>query len=629
MRTVFKKQNQPQAPRSSGLARSSTATPGLNQRAALIPYLQRTIGSQVVQRMPPDAEELEAGSAGAAPLRLECDFAGIPIHSPAPAGVQTKLAVSRPSDRYEQEADHVAKKVMRMPAPAVQQTCATCTQAGATCSACKTKEQEEGVVQRKRTGLAPAVSHAVPDNLLHSLGPGQPLAPATRSFFEPRFGHDFSNIRIHADGRAAASARSIHAKAYTAGRSIVFGAGEFRPEAHEGRLLLAHEITHIIQQEHGSSKLGRQIQRTIGDGHDLQATRFVSPGRNTLLEATFDIGDRTFIQKPDKGAHVKLLQESLLAMGYALPGFGADGDFGDETEAAIIQFQSDAGAREVDGIVGPETMELFDQHDPTRPGGIGPPARTGPVPSPLPPPAQDCDVPFKGVTFTLTKQVASGVSPAAKFYFILGQTAMNVDGNRPVRYEPRVEISAPSEDKAREFEVGFVSNCLTSTHEYTYSNRAHVRYPVPTPIKDGERLSTGDYDPVFTCKRRLQSFVRSGDMNFLDFPDTPQGSAMVYSRDNPECAGFPDGMLTDVKRQDYFRTWVAVRHKASGCTRGIHHIDWNTDWRATVGMTGAGLHVSPVSDAIKVTTADGDGKPPFIQGGQVLNDFLAKAQVCE
>jgi hypothetical protein len=77
---------------------------------------------------------------------------------------------------------------------------------------------------------------------------GHALDPSARAFFEPRFGHDFGNIRIHADGSAAASARAVDAHAYTVGRHVVFGHGKYAPDRAEGRWLLAHELAHVVQQ---------------------------------------------------------------------------------------------------------------------------------------------------------------------------------------------------------------------------------------------------------------------------------------------------------------------------------------------------------------------------------------------
>ena len=78
--------------------------------------------------------------------------------------------------------------------------------------------------------------------------PGQPLDPEVRAFFEPRFGHDFSHVRVHTDAKAAESTRAVNALAYTVGRDVVFGAGHYEPLACAGRKLLAHELTHVVQQ---------------------------------------------------------------------------------------------------------------------------------------------------------------------------------------------------------------------------------------------------------------------------------------------------------------------------------------------------------------------------------------------
>ncbi len=110
-----------------------------------------------------------------------------------------------------------------------------------------TPRRDDRMLQRDAAGSSDlAVAPPIVHDVLSS--PGQPLDPATRSFMEPRFGHDFSCVRVHTDGRAAASARDVSANAYTVGRNVVFGAGRFAPETHEGRRLIAHELTHVVQQ---------------------------------------------------------------------------------------------------------------------------------------------------------------------------------------------------------------------------------------------------------------------------------------------------------------------------------------------------------------------------------------------
>jgi hypothetical protein len=118
------------------------------------------------------------------------------------------------------------------------------------CHECKKKK-----LQRQPAGGAvPRVAPPAVHDVLRS--PGQPLDPATRQFFEPRFSHDFSRVRVHADQEAASSAREVNALAYTVGPKVVFAAGQYRPSSPAGRQLLAHELTHVIQQSQLSQPAG-------------------------------------------------------------------------------------------------------------------------------------------------------------------------------------------------------------------------------------------------------------------------------------------------------------------------------------------------------------------------------------
>ncbi len=125
------------------------------------------------------------------------------------------------------------------------------------CAECR--EKKEGNLQRA------AISHAAVDEvppIVHEVlrEPGQPLDGATRAFMEPRFGHDFSGVRVHADARASKSARAVNAVAYAVGRDLVFGEGEYRPRTAEGRRLLAHELTHVVQQRQGAASYGAPVR---------------------------------------------------------------------------------------------------------------------------------------------------------------------------------------------------------------------------------------------------------------------------------------------------------------------------------------------------------------------------------
>lgn len=148
--------------------------------------------------------------------------------------LQAQLKIGQPNDIYEQEADWVSDQVMRMPEPGLQKKCIPYA------------AEEELNIRRKEP--VPVSVSSVPDNFVSSLGSGQPLDKATREYFEPRFGADFSHVRVHAGQKAAESSSSINALAYTVGRDVVFGMGQYSPETDKGRLLLAHELTHVVQQ---------------------------------------------------------------------------------------------------------------------------------------------------------------------------------------------------------------------------------------------------------------------------------------------------------------------------------------------------------------------------------------------
>ena len=137
--------------------------------------------------------------------------------------------------------------------PQLQHSCAC----GEECPKSQTKQpvqeherlQTDHRIQASDTGQieAPPIVHEV------LARPSQPLDLSTRTFMEQRFGHDFSQVRVHADAKAAESARAIDALAYTAGSDIVFGAGQYAPRTTPGRTFLAHELTHVIQREAGDT----------------------------------------------------------------------------------------------------------------------------------------------------------------------------------------------------------------------------------------------------------------------------------------------------------------------------------------------------------------------------------------
>ncbi len=172
--------------------------------------------------------------------------------------IQRKSVISAPSDPHEREADEAAGRVMRMadpspigslPAAVLQRKCDTCEE-----------EEAQHKIQRKREpGADGDRAPPIVEEVLRSSGSA--LAPDVRTFFESRFGRDFGDVRVHADARADASARAVSAKAYTVGRDVVFRQAAFAPGTDDGRRLLAHELTHVVQQGGGALTGEPRLQR--------------------------------------------------------------------------------------------------------------------------------------------------------------------------------------------------------------------------------------------------------------------------------------------------------------------------------------------------------------------------------
>lgn len=159
--------------------------------------------------------------------------------------IQAKLAVSQPDDPEEREADQVADRVMRSHAGAPIGSSCSCAAGGDMCEECQQKQT--GAVARKSLGTETrTASHGALDRVLRS--PGRPLDSEARTYLEPRFGHDFSGVRVHTGWEAEHSAEAINARAYTSGNHIVFGSFQYQPSSSDGRRLLAHELTHVVQQ---------------------------------------------------------------------------------------------------------------------------------------------------------------------------------------------------------------------------------------------------------------------------------------------------------------------------------------------------------------------------------------------
>ena len=314
--------------------------------------------------------------------RFGHDFSRVNVHSKGM--IQAKLKINEPGDIYEQEADRVADAVLRMPEPGVQRQVEP--EEEETLQAkplaeqitplvqrqVEPEEEEEEPIQTKALseqitplvqrqeeevqpkpiaeqitpliqrqvdpeegeeepiqakGNSPSTAVATPsiESSINSLkGSGQPLPESVRNYFEPRFGYDFSGVRVHTGVKANDTARAVNSRALTFGKNIVFNRGSYSPETREGKKLLAHELTHVVQQR-GRLTDGMRISRTNKcQGDNLGNVLFRTPAGsrrtrrrstnkimvykrgNLLIFRLFDFGIKQHKLKP---AHVAFLSK--------------------------------------------------------------------------------------------------------------------------------------------------------------------------------------------------------------------------------------------------------------------------------------------------------------------------------
>jgi Domain of unknown function (DUF4157) len=202
--------------------------------------------------------------------------------------LQTKLSIGSPDDRYEREADRVADQVMSMSANSI---------------ASRTPPR----IQRftgASAGQSDMIAPASVDRVLSS--PGKPLEPGLQQYMGQRFGHDFSRVRVHTGAEAARSARDINANAYTVGHNVVFGAGQYAVGTDDGQKLIAHELTHVIQQ----GAMGSYIQK--------QAANL--PSRNQVNSPFACQGEAHDVKHNPYGFSFNILDSIIIATSFCING---------------------------------------------------------------------------------------------------------------------------------------------------------------------------------------------------------------------------------------------------------------------------------------------------------------------
>jgi outer membrane protein OmpA-like peptidoglycan-associated protein len=224
------------------------------------------------------------GEAGSPPDQTfanpthDLDFSAIPaMRTASGQPIQANLSVNAPGDQYEREADQVADEVMRMPDPA--QNIQTSGTLNPTASRLP-------LISRLQAGDGSGAFEASPEveeRIDQMRGGGQPLPKSERNFFESRMGYDFSSVRVHTDANAVQASHDIQAHAFTIGNDIAFSEGAYQPGTEAGRRLLAHELTHVVQQTGDTHR--QDIQRAIDPSYEVTHGRFdvnATPGGPNL-----------------------------------------------------------------------------------------------------------------------------------------------------------------------------------------------------------------------------------------------------------------------------------------------------------------------------------------------------------
>jgi len=194
------------------------------ERAQILSELQRSYGNAYVQRL----------------LRSHA--------------LQAKLTVNPPDDVYEKEADQVAEIVTKSAGAAIQR------QAEPEEKEEEEPEEETEASAKMAVSRTPEVSDDVEGRINAARGSGEALPDSVRTSLEPHFGRDFSDVRVHTGAEADALSRQLGARAFTTGQDIFFRSGDYQPESEEGKKLLGHEMTHVVQQ--GGAAISRQAVET-------------------------------------------------------------------------------------------------------------------------------------------------------------------------------------------------------------------------------------------------------------------------------------------------------------------------------------------------------------------------------
>ena len=266
----------------------------------------------------PQQQTLQAASASGVKDDHEAYKDDFRLLSP----VQCKLAIGAPDDPLENEADAMADKIMRMPEQNfIQRKCADCQEEEKVqtkpmetfiqrkCDDCEKEDEKinrkplSSFVQKKGTGNGTVASESISDQIQSGKGNGSAMDDNTMSFMQNRFGLDFSDVKIHTNDNAVQMNRDLNAKAFTVGKDIYFNEGQYQPGSFSGKQLLAHELTHTLQQ---GKNISRLVQRKCSPGSPAadEAEYITGSGKDKMAYNFSDEGGADAFIKKNPGKNL-------------------------------------------------------------------------------------------------------------------------------------------------------------------------------------------------------------------------------------------------------------------------------------------------------------------------------------
>ena len=255
--------------KSAALKKNLSRHPSIMQRSSS-ELMQRVLGNHAVSQNVSFESLKNFSQAPATDTATPMNHAENNRSSSSLNTIQPKLKIGEPDDHYEKEADHVAARIMRMSAPASEpppdDIRASGSQVQRKCDACL-QEDKKRLQMKTESNRSTSSQRSSPS--LAGLRNGRPLDSASRNFFEPRFGYNFNHVRVHTDAHAQTLNHQLQARAFTYGHDIAFAQGAYQPNSYHGRQLMAHELTHVVQQgraqRHVATDAAPSIQRKMNE----------------------------------------------------------------------------------------------------------------------------------------------------------------------------------------------------------------------------------------------------------------------------------------------------------------------------------------------------------------------------